>query len=72
MALASDDLRDAAEALSMARRANDRAVAMLAAGFGLVGAAAVGVAALPELAIVWVAALSGALLLLRTLELRGL
>lgn len=72
VALASDDLRDAAEALSMARRATDRAVAMLAVGFGLVGAAAVGVAVVPEAAIVWVGALAGTLGLLRALELRGL
>lgn len=73
MALASDDLRDAAAALRMARRSRDRAVAALAVGGGVAGVGALAAVVAPAwgvalVALTVVASLASEALVLRDAE----
>jgi Cu+-exporting ATPase len=76
MALASDDLRDAAAALRMARRSRDRAVAALMVGGGVTAAGALASVVVPAwgvtvVALTVVASLACEALVLRDAEREG-
>lgn len=76
VALASDDLRDAAAALVLARRARDRAMKVLALGIGGTGLGAFAAAAVPAAGMIGVLAaaaviLAGQAALLREREVEG-
>lgn len=71
VALASDDLRDAAAALSLARGARERALRVIALGIGGAGAGAFAAAAIPSAGMIGVLGAAATILLGQAVVLRA-